>query len=129
LLGGKLKPTENFILVDPGKKMAINGLTDAVRSLLNYGYMQVAEVDAFLQNMEGLSPGFPELLRAGFVQKYDQLMTTGMAGDDLFSSLHEFASLESEDFSQRAAGLTILVYLFEKCEVFEHDSPDQARVD
>lgn len=42
-----------------------------------------------------------------------------MSGDELFNGLLDFASLGATDFKQRAAGLTVLVYLFEKCEVFE----------
>jgi hypothetical protein len=48
------------------------------------------------------------------------LKNEGVEGDILFDELHMFSSMDSNSFEYQAAGLAVLVYLFEKCEVFEH---------
>ena len=64
---------------------------------------------------------FGEHLKEGFVSKiYQRLKNVEkLSGDMLFNALFEFATKGCNDFKQRAAGLSVLVYLFEKCEVFE----------
>lgn len=54
-----------------------------------------------------------------FVNEYNRLFMSGVSGNDLFFSFLKFASGNSQDFTQQAAGLTVLTYFFEKCEVFE----------
>jgi hypothetical protein len=66
-----------------------------------------------------LRPDFPEKLKSGFLAEYQRLCTAGMTGDALFESLHKFSCGNSSDFRKAAAGLAVLSYLFEKCEVFE----------
>ncbi len=73
-----------------------------------------------MEKMADLDPDFPEQLKAGFVEKYNALLAKGYVGDTLFYGLHEFANGGSSDFLMQAAGLSILTYLFQKCEVFEH---------
>jgi hypothetical protein len=46
-------------------------------------------------------------------------MYLGLEGDALFYELWNFSSDYSPDFGIRAAGLSVLTYFFDKCEVFE----------
>ena len=62
---------------------------------------------------------FGERLKQGFVNKYLELKKSGIEGDELFLSLFEFASNNSQDLKTQAAGLAVLTYFFETCEVFE----------
>ncbi len=63
---------------------------------------------------------FGERLKQGFVLEYKKLKNDNkLIGDELFDGLLDFASGKSNDFRVRAAGLAVLVYLFEACEVFE----------
>ena len=55
-------------------------------------------------------------LKAGFVSEYKRLLEGGLKGDLLFMSLVRFAAGRS---GNESAGLVVLVYLFESCEVFE----------
>ena len=52
-------------------------------------------------------------------QKYQELKMQGLDNDEIFDELWDFASGKKSDFSYKAAGLGILTYFFEKCEVFE----------
>ena len=62
---------------------------------------------------------FGARLSAGFVAEYDAQRRSGVSGDALFLTLVDFAAGKSADDMRRVAGLVVLVYLFEACEVFE----------
>lgn len=120
LVGGPgREPTANFNVVPPAEKMRKNGLSDAVRWTLSVGLGKANEVADFVEHVAARSPAFPERLKAGFVAQYNDLRTGGLQGDALFDGLVEFASGGSRDFGRTTAGVAVLAYLFEKCEVFE----------
>ena len=62
---------------------------------------------------------FPEKLKAGFLSEYDRLKAIGYSGDSLFFCLFDFAGGKHSEHIKRAAGLAVLAYLFQICEVFE----------
>ncbi len=109
----------NFTLTDIREKISRNHLTEEVNSLLTMGMGKVREVGRFIEHNAMLRPDFPEKLKSGFLAEYQRLCTAGMTGDALFESLHKFSCGNSSDFRKAAAGLAVLSYLFEKCEVFE----------
>ncbi|MBE3588216.1 MAG: hypothetical protein IMW93_06635 [Thermoanaerobacteraceae bacterium] len=114
-------PSKDFALVDPREKMLRNGLTEKVYFLLTLGLGKAREVERFIKNIALLDSDFPERLRAGFVSEYHRLkVEQGFEGDALFTALQEFASGGYfKNFERVSAGLAVLAYLFEKCEVFE----------
>jgi len=77
------------------------------------------EVGSFVKEVASLDLHFPERLKSRFVEEYRRLLNEGFQGDELFETLMVFSSRGSSDFKQQAAGLAVLCYLFEKCEVFE----------
>jgi hypothetical protein len=113
------EPVSVFTITDPTQKMIRNQLTDNVRFHLTMGLGKAREVARFVDHVASLDSQFPERLKAGFVTEYSRLRSEGIEGDALFEALRVFASAGSRDFRQQAAGLAVLVYLFEKCEVFE----------
>lgn len=112
-------PSTDFTAPDPQEKMTRNNLTDSLRFLITLGLGKFREVEVFVQQVASLDPAFPERLKNGFVLEYNRLCSDGFDGDSLFEALHEFANGRSTDFQRQAAGLAVLVYLFQKCEVFE----------
>jgi hypothetical protein len=119
ILSAPLPPGFSFDLTPLREKMNRNKLSARVNIYFNMGLSKAKEVADFVSNMSVLNSDFPEELKAGFVQEYDRLRASGLDGDALFESLHEFASAGSREFRRRAAGLAVLLYLFEKCEIFE----------
>jgi hypothetical protein len=113
------EPTQDFKVMPPAEKMRRNGLSDAVRWTLSVGLGKANEVAEFVEHVAARSPAFPERLKAGFVAQYNVLRNEGHQGDALFEGLVEFASAGSRDFARTTAGVAVLAYLFEKCEVFE----------
>ncbi len=59
-------------------------------------------------------------IRERFMEEYDRLRNEKKLTDDsLFWALYDFTSLHSNEPEKTRAGLSVIVYLFEKCEVFE----------
>ena len=52
-------------------------------------------------------------------KKYQELKSQDLDSCEIFSELWNFASGNHTDFIYQAAGLGILAYFFEQCEVFE----------
>lgn len=112
-------PSEPSMPTAPAEKMRKNGLTDKLRLRLTLGLSVFTEVEQFVQGVARLNPHFPEQLKAGFVLRYNEFLQRGIEGDALFEALHDFASSSSSNFERQGAGLGVLCYLFQKCEVFE----------
>ena len=119
ILAVPVEPTENLQLISPREKINKNNLSEKIAQRIRIGMLKVKEVENFIKDASKLTTNFPEQLTNGFVVKYKELREGGMQGDSLFEEMHDFASAKSSDFDQRSAGLAVLVYLFEKCEVFE----------
>nr|VFJ51770.1 MAG: hypothetical protein BECKDK2373B_GA0170837_103425 [Candidatus Kentron sp. DK]VFJ63400.1 MAG: hypothetical protein BECKDK2373C_GA0170839_11077 [Candidatus Kentron sp. DK] len=113
------KPAENFTVIPPREKMARNGLTNQVEQLILVGMAQQHQVSDFLQGYSMVDSDFSERLKFGFLNAYEKFRAQGLTDDALFETMHEFANGESREFKRQAAGLAILIYLFEACEVFE----------
>lgn len=109
----------NFNITDITQKISKNNLTQEVHFLLIMGMVKVKEVHLFIEVNAVLRPDFPEKLKAGFVTEYQRLLKADIRGDALFESLHKFSCGNSSDLKKTAAGLAVLSYLFERCEVFE----------
>ncbi len=117
--GSAMPPSEDFSLIPPQEKMDKNGLTDKVHFLLTMGMSKSSEVSSYVQHVSRIDPHFPERLNAGFIKEYERLRSNGLLGDALFESLRDFSAGGSSEFKRQAAGLAVLVYLFELCEIFE----------
>ena len=119
LLAPPEMPTEPLVPTAPTEKLRKNGLTREVYRRVQVGLAMFHEVEAFVESVVRLDDRFPERLRAAFVTQYVQYRQRGLDGDALFLALHDFASAGSNSFERQAAGLSVLCYLFQKCEVFE----------
>ena len=118
-LNGQALYDEEFSLTPPVEKMAKNGLSGRSASLIRLGMANARTVERFVGDFTMTDHGFAEALKAGFLEKYAALRASGLGGDELFEAMEGFAASGSSDFKKRAAGLSVLTYLFEKCEVFE----------
>ncbi len=108
---------ESYIIIPPKEKIKKNELSTSTERLITMALTQVKQVAKFIEGTPDIE--FGERLRNGFVAEYERLRNEGLRGDLLFDQLVQFSSGGRGDAKLRAAGLTVLVYLFEKCEVFE----------
>lgn len=119
LLAVPREPSEQYHQTPPADKMARNDLTNDVRFRLELALAKAHEVRSYLMDAADLDPNYAERLRAAFLAEYDHLLAEGLSGDALFLALHDFASVEPSNFDRNAAGLAVLGYFFEACEVFQ----------
>lgn len=118
LISGQYTPSYKLTIVPPKDKIKKNNLSGSVENLIATGIIQVKQVADYIDQSPDIN--FGESLKQGFVNKYEQLKNEkNMYGDDLFTALFDFSCGGSNDFKERAAGLAVLVYFFEKCDVFE----------
>lgn len=104
----------SYTLVPPEEKIRKNHLTSR---WVIMGLSQAPLVGRYMDKHSDAESG--QRLRAGFVKRYKELVDEGLEGDKLFEDLWRFASGQKTDPKMQAAALALLVYLFEKCEVFE----------
>lgn len=108
---------ENITVIPPEEKIKKNHLSVGVGNLITMGMLQSKLVKDYLNRNPDIE--FSERLRAGFVIKYQKLVSAGFEGDGLFYELFRFAANNSLEPGMRAAGLAVLTYFFQICEVFE----------
>ncbi len=109
----------DFLVVPPDEKIRKNELSTRERAVITMGLSVAREVRAYIQSMAQTDSEFAERLKAGFLEEYFRLRREGLSGDELFDLMCRFAQRGFRDHSRRSAGIAVLVYLFEACEVFE----------
>jgi hypothetical protein len=111
---------ENFQPTNPQEKMSKNGLTHKIKFLLDMGLAKSGEVRHFIENNAKINfPDVPERLKTALSTEYSTLVEAGVKGDELFMQLYHFSSHNNQDPLRQAAGLAVLCYFFETCDVFE----------
>lgn len=109
---------EDFSVIPPDEKIRKNGLSEKSRKYISMGLSESNEVERFITSMTQVDIDYPERLKGGFRDEYDQLKKEA-SGDELFMGMLEFAQKGARGFKQQAASLAILSHLFHLCDVFE----------
>lgn len=113
-------PFDSLSVIPPQEKMDRNGLTTQTATLVTIGLIQSRQVQQFVEDMSGIDSTFIARLTSGFINEYERTIQDGLEGDSLFEAMRLFSAQGRSDMRFQCAGLTVLVYLFERCEVFEH---------
>lgn len=108
-----------FDLLTPDEKIEKNALSNGARHIIAAGLTSRATVAAYVEAEAQLDPDFPERLKAGFLEEYFKQRKLGHVGDELFELMCAFAQRGLKKQVERTAGVAVLVYLFEICDVFE----------
>ncbi len=111
--------SDGFALIPPDDKLKKNDLGNGTRKVVTMGLSLSREVHSFVESVAQTDADFPERLKAGFLVEYYRLRHEGHRGDDLFDLMCRFAQRGFKEQTKRSAGLSVLIYLFETCEVFE----------
>ena len=108
-----------FSLTPPEDKLKKNSLGNGSKNIVTMGLSVSREVHTYVESVAQVDPAFPERLKSGFMEEYYRLKRKGHAGDDLFDFMCRFAQRGFKKQAKKTAGLAVLIYLFEACEVFE----------
>ena len=111
--------SQDFSLIAPEDKLKKNALGNRSRTIVTMGLGVAREVRTYVESVAQTDSDFPERLKLGFLNEYYRLKQEGHVGDSLFELMCRFAQRGFEEQASRSAGLAVLVYLFEACEVFE----------
>jgi len=124
--GSSVLPSTALHAIPPSRKLLHNSLFASSERLITFGLMRSDAVRRYLQVMASqIDPDFPGRLRAGFVAEYGTFWERGLRGDALFLGMKEFAGGGTDSsFERQAAGLAVLSYLFQVCDVFEEPPDD-----
>ena len=117
LVSDQITINDEYRVKAPLKKIQKNKLSKQVSQAIFRGMIGIDQVRKYIKKHPDVE--FGNRVRETFVLKYRELYSTGVLADKLFYNLWDFASLHSNDPKVTAAGLSVLVYLFEACEVFE----------
>ena len=119
LVNNGLPTSDSLSVIPPREKMVRNGLTDETEALFSIGLIQSKQVEQFVERMSGIDGTFIGRLTSGFVDEYQLRVHEGLEGDSLFEAMRLFSAQGRTEIQYQSAGLAVLVYLFERCEVFE----------
>ena len=119
LVNGEPFPPSPISTIPLQDKIARNGLTQQSNRLLNIGLQQVQQVQNYVEITGSLDRTFVVRLTSRFIGEYQQQAQTGLQGDALFEAMLRFSAQGRTELIYQCAGLAVLVYLFERCEVFE----------
>lgn len=112
-------PNGTFELMAPDEKIKKNALSNSARHTIAAGLSSRPTVSAYVEAEAQLDSDFPERLKAGFLEEYYGLRKNGHKGDELFELMCAFAQRGMRRQGDRTAGIAVLIYLFEICDVFE----------
>lgn len=110
------KHTYNYLLLQIDQKIDKNSL-QPVQKYIDMGLSSIGTIEDYLN--KNPDPFFATILTSIFSDKYNKLKQQKTDSCEIFYDLWDFACGNKQDFEYRAAGLGILTYFFEKCEVFE----------
>jgi len=109
----------DFSLIPLKDKMVKNGLSTSVRGTIAMGLSISKLVGEFVEAESQIDTEFSRRLVAGFLQEYYRLRKEGFFNDELFDLMCFFSQRGFSTQAQKSAGVAILIYLFERCDVFE----------
>lgn len=112
---GFSKTPDDYTLIQIAEKMQKNSLAD-VQMYINMGLSSVLTIEEYLNRHP--DQNFASRLSNSMTSKYNEFKCD-REPVDIFYSLWDIACGGHKEFNYKAAGLGILVYFFEKCEVFE----------
>lgn len=108
--------TDDFTITKIGDKIKKNSLA-SVQSYINMGLTSILTIEDYLNRNPDQE--FSVRLASVMVNEYKRLKDLGFGAVDIFHALWDMACGKQTDFRYKAAGLGIVVFFFEKCEVFE----------
>ncbi len=108
---------DNLLILNPKEKIEKNNLSKESELLIKVGLMKVSLVKKYLNDHPDVE--FADRLKSGYVKKYEEFKIAEYTSDEIFNLMLDFSSNNNSNLLQRSAGLAVLVYFFEQCDIFE----------
>ena len=101
------------------QKISRNGFSDRIANLVATGVSRRILVKKYVNHQAQIDPWYPERLLSPLVTRYNELRQSTSNSDHIFNDMRQFASGNSTEFELQSAGLVLIVYFFELCDLFE----------
>lgn len=112
-------PTDDFTIRPLSSKIQYNNLSQNSQTLITQGLMFVEEISGYVNNRQRYEKNFAQKLLNPLVNLYTELKNMGYNSDYIFDSLRVFACGNSIEYGKQSAGIALIAYFFERCEIFE----------
>ncbi len=109
--------SSDLSLTQISEKIKKNELGDQTENLIRMGLTQAPNISSYLNNFP--DPQFEQNLRNIFINKYNEARDTGLASDELFCEMVEFAKGPYSSIPRYGAAVSLITYFFERCDIFE----------
>ena len=115
----ELELQNDYRVLDLNAKIRKNELSATSRFTITASLGIASLIHAFVEHEAMIDQDYPQRLKSGFLAAYHALRRDGIRGDELFEAMCELAQRGIREQVGRSAAVAVLVYLFERCEVFE----------
>ena len=109
----------DYSLTSLKDKIRKNELSEECAVTIRMALSIANTVRDFIEVQSKSSPNFANYLRDIFLAEYYSLRNAGYRGDALFDRMCAYAQRGAQSTAAKSAGLAVVAYLFEICEVFE----------
>jgi len=117
----KSNPIPDFNQIAITRKIEKHVLSNESQHIILEACSRLNDVDQFIRERtieDSTPPILPDRLKAGILCQYCAFMKSGQAGDELFTSMVQYMRKGFDRYAMQSASLSILVYYFEKCDIF-----------
>lgn len=119
LTDNDLLPPDDFRLTPPAEKIRKNGFSAGIQKHINIGLQRMHEVEVYMTHRSLLDESFPARLLSPLLTQYEIFGSDSQSANHLFHDLVQFACGNSRDHSKWLSGIVLIVYFFERCDIFE----------
>ncbi len=109
----------DFMLTPPAEKIKKNGFSVGIQKLIDIGLLRTHEVETFIVAQSQLYGDYPTQLLGPLLTRYDIFRVDSQSANHVFHDLVQFACGNSRDHIKWLAGIVLIVYFFERCDIFE----------
>lgn len=110
---------EKLDLTAIAKKTAMNSFSTRVSNQIDMALIRVSQVGRYIEYQEAIEDSYSRRLLSRLLARYGELKPTRLESNAIFAGMRQFACGYSADIDFQLAGLALIVYFFERCDLFE----------
>jgi len=113
--------SSGFDLIAIRTKIIKHSLSSKSQRIIAQACSQLRTVEEFINDRakeDTTTPSFPVRLKAKILRQYWERVESNLHGDELFTYMCDYMSRTFDDYATKSASVSVLVYFFEKCDIF-----------
>lgn len=109
----------SFDYIDISEKINKNEFNNEIKGLIKTGLIRTSEIKDYFAEINTVHENFIPKLKYLFIEEYNKLKESQKDNNTIFIDLWNLLDEKYSTMSEKSAALSVLVYMFELCEVFE----------